>query len=98
MTGIPKCVNGMCSYFKAEEIDGCSSPLKSMDSCDDSIVATVEQVVENECVCGGEKKDWAKFCWECYMLLPSDLRDRLYSKFNPSYEEAHQFLVESGRV
>ncbi len=98
MIGIPKCMNGMCGYSKSEEIDGCSSPLKSMDSCDDSIVVKVKQVVEEECACGEEKATWAKFCWRCYKELPSELKSRLYNKFDPSYEEAHQYLVDNGRI
>lgn len=59
------------------------------DGCrpeDDDILAMVRS---NKCICKGKKEPLQSFCRGCYMALPRDVREELWSPWNKGFAEVY---------
>ncbi len=56
---------------------------------------SIEQLLENECRCGNEKKSGQSFCSPCYRSLPRALRNALYNHVGCGYQQAYQLACKT---
>ena len=94
--GVVKCFNLECRYHDINMVDNCSKPLTEILKCEGAIIRkeTKQSFLSNECLCGKTKKKGNSFCYSCFMALPQDLKNDLYSRMGDGYEEAYDAAVE----
>lgn len=100
--GIIKCFNRECRYHDLNELAHCSKPLTEIRECPDAEIRKVtgkswnsyfDALMSNGCVCGKKKQPKKSFCYSCFMLLPQDLKNDLYSRLGEGYEQAYDAAV-----
>lgn len=64
-----------------------------MPSSDHDTKFYIDELISEECQCGGEKKSRKSFCWQCFNALPMELQRRIYLPMHKGYEEAYEEAV-----